>query len=190
MLKRLLPLLPAVLLAAVLPASPDWMAMPIARPLPSILSLSLGLAQSQRESWGREGGSVLLKDAEGQKVQRLLQGRMDLRWQSGPYDSWVLTVPVVFNEAALWTGAVSSPRVDDAGVDRSQGLGDLGLGWRHDRGGALGGAWGLGLGLLAPTGLGPWEAPHPLAATGEGRCRCCWPRWPWRPPCTPRCRVS
>lgn len=156
-------------LAVPLPASSDWLAQPLPRPLAQAWEISLGLRQAQRETWAHRGGHALLVEADGQKVERRLEGRLDLRWQAGPRGSLVLTVPLVFAELATWGGAVAWPRVDDPGVARSQGLGDLGLEWRHDRGGPQGWAWGFGLGLQGPSGLGPWEAPHPLAATGEGR---------------------
>lgn len=161
MLKRLLLL---ILCTPPLAASDDWLAQPVPHPLARAYELGLGVQQVQRETWAHENGHVLLQESDGQKVQRVLSGSLDLRWQAGAHDSLEASFPLVFTEMAVWFGALTTPRLGDPSVERSQGLGDIEVGWRHDRG-----SWGLGLSLIGPSGLGPWDAPHPLAATGEGR---------------------
>lgn len=159
------------LATAPLAASQDWLSLPVPAALPSgrRVELSLGLGQAQRELWSRGGGSqVITREALGQVVQRRLEGALGLRWQATPSLSAFAAVPGVFAELAVWSGGLSNPRVDDPAVQRSQGLGDLRLGLRQDLDfGGSGLGWSLA--ATAPTGLGPWEAPHPAAATGEGR---------------------
>lgn len=150
-------------------ASDDWLAQPWPRPLASKAELSLSLRQSQRETWAHQAGHPKLVEGGWQKVQRSIIGSLGLRWQATPSGSLVLGVPGVFNEMAVWNGVEGWPRVNDPGVQRSQGLGDLSLEWRQDRALDQGHAWGWSFGVVAPTGLGPWEAPHPMAGTGEGR---------------------
>jgi hypothetical protein len=112
---------------------------------------------------------VIQRESGGQVVQRRLEGGLGLRWQATPSVSATLDVPVAFAELAVWFGGPTSPRVDDPSARRSQGLGDLSLGLRQDLAARHGAAAGWALAFTAPTGLGPWEAPHPLAATGAGR---------------------
>jgi hypothetical protein len=169
---RLLPLLYMTLVAAPLAASQDWLSLLVPGTLPAgrRVELSLRLDQSQRELWARnDGAQVITREALGQVVQRRLEGAAELRWQASPSVSAFVAVPVAFAELAVWTGAVSDPRVDDPAVQRSQGLGDLRLGLRQDLDTGHGAGFGWSLAATAPTGLGPWEAPHPAAATGAGR---------------------
>jgi hypothetical protein len=138
--------------------------MPVPRPLPAPVELSLRLDQAQRELWSHGTAQVIPREGGVQVVQRSLEGSLDLRWQAAARTALSVSAPLSYDELAVWTGGIGYPRVDDPGVHRSQGLGDLQLGLRQDFG-----ALGWGLLLTAPTGLGPWEAPHPLAGTGEGR---------------------
>lgn len=158
--------------AVPLAASQDWLSLPVPGALAEgkRVELSFSIDQSQAEQWARRDGAlVITREAFGQVVQRRLEGALGLRWQATPSFSAFVAAPVAFAEMAVWTGAVSSPRVDDPAVQRSQGLGDLRLGLRQDLGLSHGAAFGWSLAAIAPTGLGPWEAPHPAAATGEGR---------------------
>lgn len=164
---RLLPLL--LLLTGPLAASDDWLSLAVPRPLAVPWELSLGLDQAQRELWGQGASAPQMQDSDGIKVQRVLAGWLDLRWQAGHSLSLGLHVPASFDELAVWTGGIAYPRLDDPGIARVQGLGDVSVSLRQDRGAPQGWALGWGLRLTAPTGLGPYESPQPLASTGEGR---------------------
>jgi hypothetical protein len=171
--KKRLPYILAVLMAAAaLPASDDWLAQTVGRPLGGAWELSLALHQAQRESWALGDGWVWMQDADGQlKEQKLIEGELRLRWQASPAWSLDLAVPGVLSEFEPFSpaGTVSYPRLGDEAVRRSQGLGDLRLGLRWDAAPRPAGDFGFDVGLIAPSGQGPLEAPQPLASTGEGR---------------------
>jgi hypothetical protein len=154
-----------------LAASDDWLALPIPRPLAQPWLLSIGLQQAQRELWaGDDGQAYILRDADGQKLQRRLSAELGLRWQATPSLSLGLSAPLHTSEWALWSGVAGAyPRLDDPGYLRNQGLGDLRIGLRQDWAAPQGLGFGWGLQLSGPSGLGPFEAPHPAIATGEGR---------------------
>lgn len=166
---RRLTLLCALLASRPALASDDWLALALPRPLAASFELSLGLHQAQRELWAMQDAWPQMQDQDGIKVQRFLAGAVSLRLQCSPSLSIGGALPGSFSELAVWTGGISYPRLDDPGVDRSQGLGDVSVYLRQDWGAPQGWALGWGLALTAPSGLGPYEAPQPLAATGEGR---------------------
>lgn len=155
-------------------ASQDWLTLRHPRPLdPGQVELGLELRSADAQSWHRGAELAWLRDADGLvKEQRRMDGELQLRWQATARLALELDVPAVMAELAPLppVGFYYNFRLNDPTLRRSEGLGDLRLGAR----GVL--AWdpkgfsaGWLLQLTAPTGLGPFEAPQPLAATGDGR---------------------
>lgn len=160
-------------MAGPLGASDDWLGLAVPSPLARVLEVSLAVHQAQRETWARAADYAWMTDTDGIiKQQRLIEGELGLRWQKTRHWSLGLAAPMVFAEMAPFAppGSVINFAPGDASLRRTQGLGDLRAGLRYQPGGSDG-AWSQAWLLegVAPTGLGPFEAGHPLAAIGEGR---------------------
>jgi hypothetical protein len=154
----------------------DWVDIKATRVAePGAFQTSLGLYYSVQDVWALGDRYVYLVEANGDyKLQRLTDLEWDLGWQLNPAWGLKLSVPYNFSEVSDYPldGVIPYYRLNDATLRRADGLGDVSLELRRAWGpepGHDGWARGLWLGLTAPTGLGPFEAPHTLAATGEGR---------------------
>lgn len=161
---------------APLAAGQDWVALRSVRVAqPGQGQVSFGLAHSVQQSWALGDRFAFLRESNGDfKIQRRVDAQLDLAWQPSAAWGLKLGLPYHWVELSPYPVAGSSPsyRLDDASVRRTDSLGDLSLearrAWGPDAGqaGASGALW---LSVVAPTGIGPFEAQHPMAATGEGR---------------------
>ncbi len=157
-------------------AGQDWVDLRAVRVAqPGGFQASLGVSHAVEETWALGDRSVLINDIDGStKVGRQVDLRFALAWQ---WDrAWGLKVelPYVLAELSPYPAEGTAPtyRLTDPLVRRTDGLGDASVEIRRAWGpepGQAGIAGALWMGVMAPTGIGPFEAPHPLAATGEGR---------------------
>lgn len=157
-------------------AGQDWAYLKSARVAePGHAQLSLGLIHSVQQTWAQGQSFSFMRDSVGSfRLQRSIKTRLDLGWQAS--DAWGLKlgVPYNFAEFSPFTpaGAAPSYRLNDPDVRRADSLGDLSLEWRRAWGveeSVPGSALALLFTVTGPSGLGPFESPHPMAATGEGR---------------------
>jgi hypothetical protein len=160
-----------VSLAALAPALPaqDWAGLKApqaAEPGARALGVSVDYGSFQR--WALPGGNAALLDVDGLvKQQQRIEVGLELDWQWNDRWGCRLALPYRFAEFSRLPpeGFVYNFRLDDPNLRRAENTGDLSLDLRR--------AWGPWLGaaleITAPTGLGPFEAPHPMVATGEGR---------------------
>jgi len=162
------------LLPALLRAQDDWLSLPVPQPLSGTARMEVGLSvhSAEYQGWIRGRDEAWFNTAVG--VTRTLKSvGADLILRGKVAGPLVLEakIPLVFNEFS--TPDDGSPQIYsplDPTVLREQGLGDIQLGLRgplFGRPGGLQGGWSLG--LVAPTGLGPFDAKDPLLATGDGR---------------------
>jgi hypothetical protein len=142
---------------------------------PGSLQASLGVVHSVHESWALGDRFAYLRDADGlYKEQRRVGLQLDLAWQWDP--AWGLKLGLPYELAEFSPiapeGFVNNFSLNEPSLRRTDSLGDLSLDLRRawgpeaDQAGLSGALW---LSLVAPTGIGPYEAPSTMAATGEGR---------------------
>jgi hypothetical protein len=177
----LLPIFMALLasLARPLAAGQDSLALldPQALARPGFES-SLQVDAWERDRWSSldssralsEKGTQYFPDADTQKGVDM---DLWLRWQASLGQALELDLPWRFAEFSPYQwGTASTPQRNDPTVLRGDHMGDITLRWRGAAswGGseARRAAVGANLVVVAPTGLGPYESPHPLAASGEG----------------------
>ncbi len=167
-----------------------WLALPLAASQDTLSLLdpqalahpgfesSLQVDAWERDRWSsldssrtlREQGTQYFPDGDTQKGVDM---DLWLRWQMSMAQALELDLPWRFMEFSPYQwGTASTPQRNDPTVLRGDHMGDITLRWR---GAALWGSaeerrasLGMSLVVVAPTGLGPYEAPHPLAASGEG----------------------
>jgi hypothetical protein len=163
-------------LAPALWAGQDWVALKAVRVAEAgSFQASLGVAHSVQESWALGNRFAFLRDADGiYKLQRRVDLQMDLAWQWNQAWGLKLGLPYELMEFSPYppVGAVPNFRLDDPGLRRTDGLGDVSLDLRRAWGpepGSEGFSSALWFNVAAPTGIGPFEASTTLAATGEGR---------------------
>ncbi len=139
---------------------------------------SLQMDAWERDRWSAGDSSRVLSEAGTRyfpdgDTQKGVDADLWLRWQMSLGQALELDLPWRFLEFSPYQwGTASTPLRDDPSVLRGDHMGDITLRWR---GAALWGAsagrraaLGLNLVAVAPTGLGPYASPHPLAASGEG----------------------
>lgn len=134
---------------------------------------SLSLQHSVQTSWAQGDHFAYFREANGDyRLQRVITATLDLGWQWAPDWGAKLSVPYALTEVSSYPPYSYNYSLADSAVHRADGVGDIRLELRRAWGvepGVSGPSAGLWLGVLGPSGLGPFEAPHPLAATGEGR---------------------
>jgi hypothetical protein len=164
----------ALVLPALAHADNDWLGIEVPRPM-DVGKLSLNVKAGQTENqWWADGYNtyyMIPSPGQGPQFQDLATVDTRLDWQLAKRSVLELDLPTVFSEFSPDSfGVPEYYNVNTPGVAESQGLGDLRLGLREalrDSAQGFNAAWSLA--LVAPTGLGPFEAPQTLAATGDGR---------------------
>jgi len=167
----------ALLLAlwpALLHAQDDWLSLPVPQPLSGSAraEVALGLSSGEAIGWIR-GNDLAYFSPVTWTTQTLKTVGMDLTLRAKLGASLVLEarVPLLFNQLSPFDDyAPVTYGLQDPTVSRGQGLGDIQVGLRgplFGRPGTLQGGWSAG--MVAPTGLGPFDAASPLLATGAGR---------------------
>lgn len=134
---------------------------------------SLGIQHSVQTSWAQGDHFAYFREVNGDyRLQSVIAAELDLGWQLSQAWALKLAVPYVLTEVSAFPPTSFNYSLGDGSVHRADGLGDIQLELRRGWGaepGVAGASAGLWLSLLGPSGLGPFEAPHPLAATGAGR---------------------
>src|SRR6185503_10342607 len=116
-----------------------------------------------------------MREADGiYKLQRQVSLQLDLAWQLNQAWGLKLGLPYQLAEFSpyLPSNVVGNFSLNDPALRRTDSLGDISLDLRRAWGpepGAQGGSGALWLTVVAPSGIGPFEAPSTMAATGEGR---------------------
>jgi hypothetical protein len=162
----------AVWMAPALRADNDWLGIEVPRPLDSgVFDVNVKAGECTNETWA-EGGEwdymVLPDGTPAEQTLATVDTRLD--WKASRR-LWVeADIPLVFSQFGPPQASDSYTLIGTPDVSQTQGLGDVRLGLRgclQDR--SEGSNQGWTLSVVAPTGLGPFEASTPLAATGAGR---------------------
>ena len=170
----------SLLLGLSLPLSPplfagqDWAHLRAVRVADSgHVEASLGVQHSVQTSWAEGDHFAYFREVNGDyRLQRVITAEVDLGWQWSPAWGAKLAVPYALTEVSSYPPYSYNYSLADSTVHRNDGVGDIQLELRRAWGvepglaGASAGSW---LGVVGPSGLGPFEASHPLAATGMGR---------------------
>ena len=167
----------ALLLAlwpAFLPAQDDWLSLPVPQPLSGGARAEVGLAVASGEAIGWVRGldeGYFTSVTWTSRTLKMVGLDVALRAKLGGSLVLEAHIPLLFNELSPNDDAVPvTYGPQDPTVLRQQGLGDIQLGLRGGLFGHPGGLQaGWSLGVVAPTGLGPFDAKDPLLATGAGR---------------------
>ncbi|MGH7441813.1 MAG: hypothetical protein ACREKE_03970, partial [bacterium] len=157
-------------------ANNDWLGIEVPQPFDAgVLNVSERLSCVEYDAWEDGGAYNYMVNGDGSlDVENLvaLDTRLDWRLNKSLYVE--LDVPTVFNEFSPYSpNGLQYYNVGAPGVEEAQGLGDMGLALRGaftgKSGAAQGGNAGWILEMIAPTGLGPFDAAQTTAATGAGR---------------------
>lgn len=156
-------------------ADNDWIGIEAPRPFDAgVFSVSERLSSVEYDQWEDGGNFYNMINYDGNEdIEDLLTLDTRLDWRASRRLYLELDVPTVFNEFSPYTGVAEYYNVGTPGVEESQGLGDMGLELRGafkdkaPKGAGADAGWVLG--LIAPTGLGPFDAQQTLAGTGAGR---------------------
>jgi hypothetical protein len=162
------------LLPALASAQSDWLSLPLPQPLTPGARAEIGVAVRSGESYGWAQGDADARytDPLGLTQTTLKTVELDLllRARLGASVVLELQAPLQFNELSPHTYGGATFTLQDPLAKRQQGFGDLRLALRGPLTGAPGGFQsGWSLGMVAPTGQGPFDSPDMLLATGEGR---------------------
>jgi hypothetical protein len=156
-----------------LSADNDWLGIEVPRPMDSgTFTLDVRLDEAARQSW--EDGQhwyYMVDQYHNVMIQNIITIDTRLDWQLSRRLVLEADVPVVFNEFyPIVDGGENYFSVGTPEVSQSQGIGDIRLGLRgmlNAKPEGFNAGWIAS--LVGPSGLGPFQAPSTMAATGAGR---------------------